>query len=118
MPGMSGLDLVRVLPSHGVSAPVILVTGHGDVDMAVEGDGGGGWDNEWDDHHHPIATGVAFGATAAITSAVIGSMVYTLPPACQTVVVNGIGYSNCNGTWYQPQYVGTSVQYVVVAPVR
>ncbi len=35
MPGMSGIDLVRVLPSHGVSAPVILVTGHGDVDMAV-----------------------------------------------------------------------------------
>ena len=74
--------------------------------------------NDWDYHHPPIATGVAIGATAAITSAVIGSMVYTLPPACQTVVVNGIGYSNCGGTWYQPQYVGTSVQYVVVAPQR
>ncbi|MBK7743936.1 MAG: hypothetical protein IPI40_09790 [Betaproteobacteria bacterium] len=78
----------------------------------------GGWDNDWDDHHHPIATGMAIGATAAITSAVIGSMVYTLPPACQTVVVNGVGYNNCGGTWYQPQYVGTSVQYVVVAPLQ
>ena len=61
---------------------------------------------------------MAIGATAAITSAVIGSMVYSLPPQCQTVVVNGIGYSNCGGTWYQPQYVGTSVQYVVVAPMQ
>lgn len=88
------------------------------VNIDVDVNHRGGWDNDWDDHHHPIATGVAIGATAAITSAVIGSMVYTLPPACQTVVVNGIGYSNCGGTWYQPQYVGTSVQYVVVAPLR
>jgi hypothetical protein len=89
-----------------------------DVNIDVDVNHRGGWDNDWDDHHHPIATGVAIGATAAITSAVIGSMVYTLPPACQTVVVNGIGYSNCGGTWYQPQYVGTTVQYVVVAPVQ
>jgi hypothetical protein len=75
-------------------------------------------DNDWDDHHHPIATGMAIGATAAITSAVIGSMVTTLPPACTTTVINGIGYSNCGGTWYQPQYVGTSVQYVVVTQPR
>jgi len=88
------------------------------TNINVDVDRRGGWDNDWDDHHHPIATGVAIGATAAITSAVIGSMVYTLPPACQTVVVNGIGYSNCGGTWYQPQYVGTSVQYVVVAPLQ
>ena len=45
-------------------------------------------------------------------------MVYTLPPACQTVVVNGIAYSQCGSVWYQPQYVGTSVQYIVVNPVR
>ena len=89
-----------------------------DVNIDVDVDRRGGWDNDWDDHHHPIATGVAIGATAAITSAVIGSMVYTLPPQCQTVVVNGVGYSNCGGTWYQPQYVGTSVQYVVVAPLQ
>lgn len=75
-------------------------------------------DNDWDHHHHPIATGVAIGAAAAVTSAVIGSIVYTLPPACSTVVVNGIAYSQCGNVWYQPQYVGTSVQYVVVTPLR
>jgi two-component system response regulator FixJ len=35
MPGMSGLDLVRELKSRDVGAPIVLITGHGDVDMAV-----------------------------------------------------------------------------------
>jgi len=69
-------------------------------------------------HHHPIATAAAVGATMAVTSAVIGSMVYTLPPACSTVVVNGIAYSQCGSVWYQPQYVGSTVQYVVINPPR
>jgi hypothetical protein len=69
-------------------------------------------------HHHPIATAAAVGATMAVTSAVIGSMVYTLPPACSTVIVNGIAYSQCGSVWYQPQYVGSTVQYVVINPPR
>jgi len=35
MPGMSGLELVDVLKREGLFAPVVLITGHGDVDMAV-----------------------------------------------------------------------------------
>lgn len=35
MPGMSGLDLVQHLKAEGVAAPLILITGHGDIDMAV-----------------------------------------------------------------------------------
>ena len=35
MPGMSGLELVQHLKGVGLAAPVILITGHGDVDMAV-----------------------------------------------------------------------------------
>ena len=36
MPGMSGLDLVAVMKERRVSMPVIVVTGHGDVHLAVE----------------------------------------------------------------------------------
>ncbi|MCS3685965.1 response regulator FixJ, partial [Bradyrhizobium elkanii] len=36
MPGMSGLELVRKLKVDAVACPVILMTGHGDVALAVE----------------------------------------------------------------------------------
>ena len=36
MPEMSGIDLLRRLKELGVSAPVIVITGHGDVPLAVE----------------------------------------------------------------------------------
>jgi FixJ family two-component response regulator len=35
MPGMSGLDLMKHLNERAYPGPVILITGHGDVDMAV-----------------------------------------------------------------------------------
>jgi len=35
MPGMSGLDLLRALEARGRAVPVILMTGHGDITMAV-----------------------------------------------------------------------------------
>jgi two-component system response regulator FixJ len=35
MPGISGLDLARRFTSEQIATPVILITGHGDIDMAV-----------------------------------------------------------------------------------
>jgi FixJ family two-component response regulator len=35
MPGMSGLELQQVLTERGIHLPVILISGHGDVPMAV-----------------------------------------------------------------------------------
>lgn len=36
MPGLNGIDLVRELKGRGAACPVILITGHGDVALAVE----------------------------------------------------------------------------------
>jgi two-component system, LuxR family, response regulator FixJ len=36
MPGMSGLDLLRRLRELKIEVPVIVITGHGDVPLAVE----------------------------------------------------------------------------------
>ena len=36
MPGMNGIELVRKLKSERIPCPVILITGHGDVALAVE----------------------------------------------------------------------------------
>lgn len=36
LPGMDGLSLMEVIQAEQVSCPVILITGHGDVDMAVK----------------------------------------------------------------------------------
>ena len=71
-------------------------------------------DNGWGWGGHPVARGAAFATGAALTSAAIGSVVYSLPSACSVVVVNGISYQHCGSTWYEPQFAGTSVSYVVV----
>jgi hypothetical protein len=69
---------------------------------------GGGWDNDY----HPVATAAAVTAVVVVTSAVIGSMVRTIPPNCVPVNYGGMIYQQCGGTWYQPQ----SGQYVVIKP--
>jgi hypothetical protein len=66
----------------------------------------------WDNDYHPVATAAAVGATVAVTSAIVGSMVPTVPAGCVPVNYAGMIYQQCGSTWYQPQ--GT--QYVVINP--
>lgn len=76
---------------------------HVDVDVDVDR----GW--------HPVATVAA----VAVTATVIGSVVNTLPPSgCYPVQIGPTLYQQCGTYWYQPQYYGTTVQYVVVSPPR
>src|SRR5215467_1339955 len=79
-------------------------------------------DNHWDDHNdhwdHPVAAAAAVGTAAAVTAAAIGSIAYSVPPSCVPVDVNGVTYQQCGSTWYQPQYAGSSVQYIVVTAPR
>lgn len=70
-------------------------------------------------YDHPIAAAAAVTTAVVATTAIIGSMVRTLPPSCSPpVMINGFAYQNCGNTWYQPQYAGTQVTYVVVNPPR
>ena len=73
---------------------------------------GGCCNNGWDNDYHPIATAAAVTATVAVTSAVIGSMVRTVPAGCVPVNYGGYIYQQCGSTWYQPQ----GSQYVVINP--
>lgn len=36
MPGLSGIDLLRLLPQRGRSDPVVIIAGHADIPLAVE----------------------------------------------------------------------------------
>jgi hypothetical protein len=64
--------------------------------------------------YHPVAAVAA----VAVTAAVVGSIVASVPPNCSTVMVNGFAYQQCGNTWYQPQISGSSTTYVVVNPPR
>jgi hypothetical protein len=74
----------------------------------VNVDNHGGWDNDY----HPVARAAAVTATVAVTAAVIGSMVNTVPANCVPVNYGGMVYQQCGSTWYQPQ----GGQYVVINP--
>lgn len=68
-----------------------------------------------DDWYHPWAAAAVVGTATAV---VVGTAVASVPKTCVPVLINGVSYQQCGTTWYQPQYVGTSVQYVVVVAPR
>jgi len=88
----------------------VNVNSNRNVNVNVDNHHGGccGWDNDY----HPVATAAAVTATVAVTSAVIGSMVRTVPAGCVPVNYGGMVYQQCGATWYVPQ----AGQYMVVAP--
>jgi two-component system, NtrC family, C4-dicarboxylate transport response regulator DctD len=44
LPGMSGLDLLQFIQTHAADVAVILITGHGDISMAVQAMRAGAYD--------------------------------------------------------------------------
>lgn len=72
--------------------------------------------NGWYGDYHPWGAAAAVGAGAVLTAAAIGSVAYALPGNCMMVPVGVVNYQQCGNVWYQPQYMGTQVQYVVVNP--
>jgi hypothetical protein len=66
--------------------------------------------DHWHDHYDHYGRWIA---GAAVTSAVIGAVYYSVP--CGTRVTrNGVVYYHCSDVWYRPRYQGSTVTYVVV----
>jgi hypothetical protein len=85
------------------------------VDVDVDGHHGGCCDDDWGDgdlDDNPLARGMVVAGTVAA----IGSIVRQPPANCVPVAHGNVTYQQCGSTWYQPQYAGSNVQYVVVAP--
>jgi len=80
---------------------------HRDIDVDVDRD-----------HYHPVGRAVGVAAAATVTAVAVGSIVHSIPPSCSTRMIDGFTYKHCDGTWYQPRYAGTQVNYVVVNPPR
>jgi hypothetical protein len=63
--------------------------------------------------------GAPIGAAVAVgTALAIGSIVYSLPPDCRTVVVYGETYRQCGSDYYLPRYEGATVVYELVPSPR
>jgi len=71
--------------------------------------GGGDWG-----YNHGCCYGWGAAAAGFVAGAAIGSMVYSLPPACPAYVYSGLTYNHCGGVWYAPQFEGTETTYIVV----
>lgn len=98
-------------------------SGHNNVVINNNGGGhrggyyGGNYRNDrdiWD----AVGTAAAVTATVGLTRAIIGSTVNQQPTGCVPVNVGPTAYLQCGPNWYQPTYVGTQIQYVVVGAPR
>lgn len=74
------------------------------------------YDDDWGPWGY-VAAGAAVAAGAYAVGTIINAANYSaLSCTPTTVVVNGMTYSQCGSTWYQPTYSGGDVTYVVVNP--
>jgi two-component system, LuxR family, response regulator FixJ len=96
MPGMSGLELQETLRSRGLKVPVIVLTGHGDIAMAVRAMKAGAADfiekpfNEQvllDAVHRALAQGRAGAPQPSAVRAEIEARVATLTPREREVML-------------------------------
>jgi nucleoid-associated protein YgaU len=53
-------------------------------------------------------------AAPAASAVPIGTVVQALPPGCTSMVVNGVSYSSCGGSFYKAAFEGNNLVYVVV----
>src|SRR6185503_15377876 len=62
------------------------------------------------------AQAAAAAAQSAAASLPIGTTVPYLPPNCNSTLINGVNYFNCNGVYYKAGFQGNNVVYIVSTP--
>ena|ERR1043166_1499542 len=62
------------------------------------------------------AAAAAADAQRAAAALPLGSTVPYLPPGCNSTVINGTNYFNCNGVFYRAGFQGNNVVYIVSQP--
>ena len=62
------------------------------------------------------AQAAAAAAQRAAASLPIGTTVPYLPPNCNSTLISGVNYFNCNGVYYKAGFQGNNVVYIVSAP--
>jgi len=62
------------------------------------------------------AQAAAAAAQRAAASLPIGTTVPYLPPNCNSTLINGVNYFNCNGVYYKAGFQGNNVVYIVSVP--
>src|SRR5215813_8584349 len=62
------------------------------------------------------AAQAAAAAQAASSGLPVGTMVPNLPPGCNSIVISGVNYFNCAGTYYRAGFQGNNIVYIVSTP--
>ena len=81
---------------------------NGNINVGCQKNCGNNYYDGWDRRDY---YGYGVGLAAGIA---IGSIAYSLPVGCVTRAYGGVAYRYCGTTWYQPQYSGSTVAYIVV----
>ena len=83
LPGIDGLELLKRLKARDRSLPVVLITGHGDISMAVGAMRDGAWSispaGHWSNAAWPVKCGHCAGNWPSVTPLKAGSSAARLP---------------------------------------
>lgn len=104
-------------PRNNINNGNINIGNDIDVSGSAWGWGDGGY---WGAAALGAATGAAIaGAGPSYSEAptyVAPTTIYSLPPSCTPEVINGVTYQNCNGTYYEPTFSGSTIEYQQTQP--
>ena len=62
------------------------------------------------------ASAAAAAAHTVAAGLPVGTIVPNLPPGCQSTVISGVNYFNCNGVYYRAGFQGNNIVYIVSQP--